>query len=82
MLTPDADEHSLMKRLHKPGDEKRSVVIVPPTKYADWLSCKCVEEARSFLQLYPVEAMHAEAYPLPPRKPAEKPPNESDLSLP
>ncbi|MEX3969769.1 SOS response-associated peptidase family protein [Paraburkholderia caribensis] len=69
MLTVNSDEHPLMKRFHKPGDEKRSVVIVPPTKCGDWLSCQSVEEARSFLRLYPVEAMHAEPYPLPARKP-------------
>jgi putative SOS response-associated peptidase YedK len=69
MLTVNSDEHPLMKRFHKPGDEKRSVVIVPPTEYGDWLSCRSVDEARSFLQLYPVEAMQAEPFPLPPRKP-------------
>src|SRR5579859_125510 len=65
MLTVNADAHPLMKRFHKPGDEKRSVVIVPRTGYADWLSCKSTDEARSFLQLYPVEAMQAEPYPIP-----------------
>jgi len=40
-------------------------VIVPPTEYGDWLSCQSVDEARPFLQLYPVEAMHAEPFPLP-----------------
>jgi putative SOS response-associated peptidase YedK len=70
MLTVNADDHPLMKRFHKPGAEKRSVVIVPPTEYADWLSCTSTDEARSFLRLYPVEAMHAEPSPLPPRKPA------------
>ena len=69
MLTVNSDAHPLMKRFHKPGDEKRSVVIVPPTEYADWLSCKTTDEARSFLNLFPVEAMHAEPFPLPPRKP-------------
>ncbi|TCG04471.1 hypothetical protein BZM27_40710 [Paraburkholderia steynii] len=59
MLTVNAEDHPLMKRFHKPGDEKRSVAIVPQTEFADWLSCKSTDEARSFLQLYPVEAMHA-----------------------
>jgi hypothetical protein len=58
-----------MNRFHKPGDEKRSVVIVPPTEYGDWLSCRTTDEAHSFLSLFPVEAMHAEPFPLPPRKP-------------
>jgi hypothetical protein len=69
MLIVNAAEHPLMSRFHKPGDEKRSVVIVPPTGYADWLACKSADEARSFLQLYPAEGMHAEAFPLPRRKP-------------
>jgi putative SOS response-associated peptidase YedK len=69
MLTVNADEHPLMKRFHKPADEKRSVVIVSPDRYEDWLSCASTDEARSFLQLYPVELMHGEPFPLPPRKP-------------
>jgi putative SOS response-associated peptidase YedK len=69
MLTVNSDAHPLMKRFHKPGDEKRSVVIVQPTEYPEWLNCKTPDEARSFLRLFPVEAMHAEPFPLPPRKP-------------
>jgi putative SOS response-associated peptidase YedK len=65
MLTVNADEHPLMKRFHRPGAEKRSVVIVPPTEYEDWLNCKSTDEARSFLRLHPAEAMHAEPFPLP-----------------
>jgi putative SOS response-associated peptidase YedK len=64
MLTVNADEHPLMKRFHRPGAEKRSVVIIPPAEYEDWLSCKSTDEARSFLQLYPADAMHAEPFPL------------------
>ncbi|WP_375542248.1 hypothetical protein [Paraburkholderia sp. CNPSo 3274] len=48
MITVNAAEHPLMKRFHKPGDEKRSVVIIPPTAYEDWLSCRNPDEARSF----------------------------------
>jgi putative SOS response-associated peptidase YedK len=75
MLTVNASEHPLMKRFHKPGDEKRSVVIVPSAAYDDWLSCRSADEARSFLNLYPADEMAAEAWPLPPRntKQAEKP---------
>jgi putative SOS response-associated peptidase YedK len=63
-----------MRRFHKPGDEKRSVVIVPPERYADWLKCQSTDEARSFLRLYPAEAMHAEPIPLAPREPKTAPP--------
>lgn len=71
MLTVNSNEHSLMKRFHKPDDEKRSVVIVPPAQHGDWLSCRSIDEAQSFLQLYPADAMHAESFPLPPRKPKD-----------
>ncbi|BCG05528.1 DUF159 family protein (plasmid) [Paraburkholderia sp. PGU19] len=81
MLTVNSDEHPLMRRFHKPADEKRSVVIVPPSGYADWLSCRSADEARSFLQLYPAEAMHAEPYPLPPRKAVAKQPEDDQPSL-
>ena len=64
MLTVNANEHPLMKRFHKPGDEKRSVVIVPLTAYDDWLSCRSTDEARSFLNLYPAEEMAADAAPI------------------
>lgn len=30
MVTVSADTHSVMWRMHKPGDEKRSVVILRP----------------------------------------------------
>jgi putative SOS response-associated peptidase YedK len=81
MLTLNADEHPLMRRFHKPGDEKRSVVIVRPHEYEDWLSCRSTDEARSFLQLYPADEMHAEAFPLPPRAPKSKPSEDGQTSL-
>jgi hypothetical protein len=36
----NADEHPLMRRFHKPGDEKRALVIVPRSDWDEWLSCK------------------------------------------
>ena len=56
-LTINADGHPLMKRFHKPGEEKRSLVIVPHAEYDNWLSCKDPERARTFLQPYPSELM-------------------------
>ncbi|WP_434660780.1 SOS response-associated peptidase family protein [Paraburkholderia sp. A3BS-1L] len=67
MLTVNSSDHPLMRRFHKPGDEKRSVVIVRPTDYEGWLGSRSTDEARSFLNLFPVERMHAEACPAPPR---------------
>lgn len=37
MLTINADGHSVMGRFHRPGDEKRSLVVVPPDARHDWL---------------------------------------------
>lgn len=35
MLAINADEHAVMNRIHKSGDEKRSVVILPPEDYGE-----------------------------------------------
>ncbi|CAB3796007.1 hypothetical protein LMG28688_04215 [Paraburkholderia caffeinitolerans] len=67
MLTVNSAEHPLMNRFHKPGDEKRSVVILPPSEYEGWLASGSMDEARSFLNLFPANKMHAEAFPVPPR---------------
>jgi putative SOS response-associated peptidase YedK len=72
-LTVNADAHPLMSRFHKPGDEKRSLVVVPRNEYRDWLECRDPERARSFLTLFPAAAMRAWADPLPPRVKKESP---------
>jgi putative SOS response-associated peptidase YedK len=69
MLTVNADAHPLMKRFHRPGSEKRSVVIVPAVEHEAWLASRNTDEAFSFLRWYPADEMHAEPYPLPPRAP-------------
>ncbi|NIC41282.1 SOS response-associated peptidase [Aquabacterium sp. A08] len=38
MLTVNADGHPVMGRFHRPGDEKRSVVVLPPEQFQIWLS--------------------------------------------
>lgn len=48
-ITINADEHPLMKRMHKPGDEKRSLVILPREIHRDWLECREPEMAREML---------------------------------
>lgn len=68
MLTVNAQEHPLMKRFHRPGAEKRSVVLLRPDEYEDWLGSRSTDEARSFLNLYPADAMVAESFPLAPKK--------------
>ena len=37
MLTINADGHPIMGRFHRPADEKRSLVVVPPDMWATWL---------------------------------------------
>ncbi|WP_255423070.1 SOS response-associated peptidase [Undibacterium sp. FT79W] len=60
-ITINANDHPLMKRFHKPEDEKRSLVIIHRRHYDDWLSCKNTEFARSFFHCYPASEMQAEA---------------------
>lgn len=48
-ITINADEHPLMKRMHKPGDEKRSLVVISRSGYDEWLSFLDPELARSFI---------------------------------
>lgn len=80
MPTLNADTHPLMRRFHKPGDEKRGVVILPPETWDDWLNCRDPELARSFLRLYPADALVAEPSPMPPRAP-KKAPNAQESVL-
>lgn len=69
-ITINADEHDLMKRFHRPGDEKRSLVIVPSANYQAWLACRDPELARTYLRPYPAHLMAAEPARLQPRKKA------------
>jgi len=71
-ITINADTHPLMKRFHKPGDEKRSLVILPPEAYDGWLNCRNPGQAQSFLSNYPAELMAAEVI----RKAAKISPNQ------
>lgn len=81
-LTINADDHPLMQRFHKPGDEKRALVIVPQNEWDDWLQASEPEYARSFLRHYPAEAMTSWECPVPSRaKKADTPPEASDGNL-
>jgi len=62
MLTINADAHALMTRFHKPGEEKRMVVILDEAEYDAWLGC-APERMRSFLRPYPAELMDARPDP-------------------
>jgi putative SOS response-associated peptidase YedK len=80
MLTVNADGHPVFKRMHKPGDEKRMVVILAQEEYDRWLNCS-VAEASSFFRQWQGE-LDAMPAPLPERgsraKKAEgQPPEEN-----
>lgn len=79
-LTINADEHPLMKRFHKPGDEKRALVIVPQAEWDDWLECGDPEYARTFLRHYPADAMTSWEFPVPPRKSKVKETDQKSLT--
>ena len=58
MLTINADTHPLMNQFHKPADEKRMIVIVPPKRYDDWLKAS-VKDSGEFLQAWPAQWLAA-----------------------
>ena len=58
MLTINADEHPLMRLFHKPTDEKRMVVILPPGHYQNWLEAP-VEHSMEFLRPFPADSLQA-----------------------
>jgi putative SOS response-associated peptidase YedK len=60
MLTINADGHALMNHFHKPTDEKRMVIIVPPEQYQEWLTAPA-ERSMEFMRPYPAEALQATA---------------------
>jgi putative SOS response-associated peptidase YedK len=66
MLTVNADEHPLMKRFHKPGDEKRMLVILHPDQYQGWLEGALVNSDEVY-RPYPAEQLVAVPDPLAPR---------------
>ena len=67
MLTVNADGHPVMQRFHKPGEEKRMVVILDPADYGQWLACPVADAPQYFKQW--MGPLDVEARPLPPRAP-------------
>jgi putative SOS response-associated peptidase YedK len=79
MLTVNAEGHPVFQRMHKPGDEKRMVVILAPAEYDDWLTCAAEHAPQYFRQW--MGPLDARPKPLPPRakKNAPPPPAEPEL---
>ncbi len=79
MLTINADRHPLMSRFHAPGDEKRSLAIVPAEKRDEWLAAG--DPGKLLLPL-PFDEFMASPAPLPPRKPKVAPTAPEQQQLP
>ena len=45
MLTVNADAHPVMQQFHKPGDEKRTPVVIAPALHNAWLSADVPQAA-------------------------------------
>ena len=56
MLTVNADTHELMCNYHRPGEEKRMVVILPEEAYASWLTAP-VNRMSDFLRHFPASEL-------------------------
>lgn len=56
MLTINADQHPLLRDYHRPGDEKRMVVILPEGAYEAWLNA-VADQTADFLVQYPSERL-------------------------
>ena len=62
-FTLNADDHPLLKRFHRPGEEKRGVAILRPEYYDDWLSSTNPEFARVLIELRTETELQAFAAP-------------------
>ena len=63
-----------MRRFHKPGEEKRMVVILDEAEYDAWLDCP-PERMLSFMRQYPADRLEAEPFSkeAPAARPARSP---------
>ncbi|WP_444679492.1 SOS response-associated peptidase [Halomonas sp. E19] len=62
MLTINADDHPLMSNFHRPGAEKRMVVLLPQARIKDWLTASA-DESAEFMRPYPADRLVAEHRP-------------------
>ena len=60
MLTINAASHPMMQNFHKPADEKRIVVVLPPERYLDWLVAKPAD-SMDFMQPFAASALQSSA---------------------
>jgi putative SOS response-associated peptidase YedK len=69
MLTVNADKHPVMNQFHKPGDEKRTPVIIAPELHDSWLSANPDQAADMMTWAYMPELRAMPA----PRSPTSSP---------
>lgn len=84
MITVNAADHPVMKRFHKPSEEKRMVVILDPSEYLEWLTCSVDDASRFFKQWHgPLDTSLREMPPPTPKKkaPPQSPGDEDDRQL-
>ena len=67
MLTVNADAHPVMNRFHKPGEEKRSPVLLPLDQWQHWLSAT-PEHAQQILDAHQAPPLRVQSDPLPARQ--------------
>lgn len=56
MLTVNADDHELFKHFHKPGDEKRMVVILHSDQFDAWLDAS-TDISMEFMRQFPAHLL-------------------------
>lgn len=59
----NASRHSPIKRFHVPGSEMRSVAIIKPADYDDWLAARSMDETRSLVTLLDGKCVRLSASP-------------------
>ena len=67
MLTVNADAHPVLNRFHKPGEEKRSPVLLPLDQWQHWLSAT-PEQALKMIDAHQAPLLRVQADPLPSRQ--------------
>ena len=72
MLTVNANAHPVMNRFHKPGEEKRSPVLLPRDQWQHWLSAT-PEQALLMMDAHQAPPLRVQADPLPARQRATAP---------
>ena len=77
-LTINADQHPLLNRFHKPGEEKRSLAILRPEDYQAWLESEDLEYVRQLLRLPQAEQCWAKPAALAQTQRGRQPPNKAD----